>query len=141
MHCNMSAVSDRGSGLAFAHRHHGACSSCEIRTQRTRHARRSTPYTRGVQPVSKELVDEAARRLGEAARKPARVILFGSYARGEAEATSDLDFLVVQKDGFSRRREIVRLQEALSPLRVPAEVLVIDHEEAEKPERAGDAVR
>ena len=94
-----------------------------------------------MQPVSKELVNEAARRLGEAARKPARVILFGSYARGEAEATSDLDFLVVQKDGFSRRREIVRLQEALGPLRVPAEVLVIDHEEAERPERAGDAVR
>ena len=81
---------------------------------------------------------EVGRR---AARKPARVILFGSYARGEAEATSDLDFLVVQKDGVSRRREIVRLQEALSPLRIPAEVLVIDHEEAERPERAGDAVR
>jgi len=94
-----------------------------------------------VQPFSEELVREAARRLGEAARKPARVILFGSYARGEADATSDLDFLVVQKNGFSRRREIVRLQDALSPLRVPAEVLVIDHEEAESPELAGDAVR
>ena len=57
--------------------------------------------------LSGELARQAARRLGEAARKPARVILFGSYARGEA-ATSDLDFLVVQKDGFSRRREIVR---------------------------------
>jgi predicted nucleotidyltransferase len=94
-----------------------------------------------VQPVAEELVREAARRLGEAARKPARVILFGSYARGEAEATSDLDFLVVQKDGFNRRQEIVRLQDVLSPLRVPAEVLVIDHEEAERPEGAGDAVR
>ena len=94
-----------------------------------------------VQALPEELVREAARRLGEAARKPARVILFGSYARGEADATSDLDFLVVQKDGFSRRREIVRLQDVLSPLRVPAEVLVIDHDEAERPERAGDAVR
>ena len=94
-----------------------------------------------MQPFYEELVREAARRLGEAARKPARVILFGSYARGEADGTSDLDFLVVQKDGFSRRREIVRLQDALSPIRVPAEVLVIDHEEAEWPERAGDAVR
>lgn len=87
------------------------------------------------------LIREAALRLGEAARKPARVILFGSYARGEADPESDLDFLVVQRDGVSLRREIVRLQDVLSPLRVPAEVLVISHEEAGRPERAGDAVR
>jgi predicted nucleotidyltransferase len=91
--------------------------------------------------LSEELVREAARRLGEAARQPARVILFGSYARGEADPHSDLDFLVVQQNGFSRRREIVRLQQALSPLRVPAEVIVIDHEEAAQPQRAGEAVR
>lgn len=92
-------------------------------------------------PIPGTLIHEAALRLGEAARKPARVILFGSYARGEADSGSDLDFLVVQQDGFSHRREIIRLQDALSPLRVPAEVLVISHEEARQPERAGDAVR
>jgi len=94
-----------------------------------------------VERIPDTLIREAARRLGEAARKPARVILFGSYARGEADVDSDLDFLVVQQDGFSRRREIVRLQDALSPLRVPAELIVISHEEAARPERAGDAVR
>lgn len=91
--------------------------------------------------ISDTLIHEAAQRLGQAARSPARVILFGSYARGEADAESDLDFLVVQQDGFSHRREIVRLQDALSPLRVPAELLVISHEEAAQPERAGEAVR
>jgi predicted nucleotidyltransferase len=90
---------------------------------------------------SEAVIREAAERLGRAARNPARVILFGSHARGEADAESDLDFLVVQADGFSHRREIVRLQEALSPLRIPAEVLVISHEEAKHPERAGDTVR
>jgi predicted nucleotidyltransferase len=94
-----------------------------------------------MQPISENAIREAAQRLGRAARKPARVILFGSYARGEADAESDVDFLVVQEDGFSRRREIVRLQEILSPLRVPAEVLVVSHEEAAEAERAGDAVR
>jgi predicted nucleotidyltransferase len=69
------------------------------------------------------------------------VILFGPYARGEPDAESDLDFLVVQQDGFSHRREIVRFQETLRPLRIPAEVLVVSHEEAAQPERAGDAVR
>jgi predicted nucleotidyltransferase len=94
-----------------------------------------------VERIPDTLIREAALRLGEAARKPARVILFGSYARGEADPESDLDFLVVQRDGVSLRREIVRLQDVLSPLRVPAEVLVISHEEAGRPERAGDAVR
>ncbi len=90
---------------------------------------------------SETLIQEAARRLGRAARSPARVVLFGSYARGEGDAESDLDFLVVQQDGFSRRREIVRLQETLSPLRLPAELLVISHEEAAQPERLGEALR
>lgn len=94
-----------------------------------------------MEPISETLIHEAAERLGQAARNPARVILFGSYARGEPDSGSDLDFLVVQQDGFNHRREIVRLQEALSPLRIPAEVLVVSHEEAAQPERAGDAVR
>lgn len=94
-----------------------------------------------MKPIPDTLIREAAQRLGEEARKPARVILFGSYARGEADPESDLDFLVVQQDGFSHRREILRLQDVLSPLRIPAEVLVISHEEATRPERAGDAVR
>jgi hypothetical protein len=57
-----------------------------------------------------------------AARSLAHVILFGSYAHGEPDAKSDIDFLVVQQDGFSHRREIVRLQETLSALRIPAEI-------------------
>ena len=94
-----------------------------------------------MEQISETLILEAAQRLGESARQPARVILFGSYARGDVDPESDLDFLVVQQDGFNHHREIVRLQEALSPLRVPADVLVISHEEAAQPERAGDAVR
>jgi predicted nucleotidyltransferase len=94
-----------------------------------------------VERISNTRIHEAARRLGRAARQPARAILFGSYARGEADGESDLDFLVVQQDGFRHRREIVRLQDALSPLRLPAELLVISHTEAAHPQRAGDAVR
>jgi uncharacterized protein len=94
-----------------------------------------------VERITDALIREAAQRLGEAARKPARVVLFGSYARAEADADSDLDFLVIQQDGFSHRREVVRLQDVLNPLRIAAEVLVISHEEAARPERAGDAVR
>ena len=94
-----------------------------------------------MESISETLIRDAAERLGRAARTPARVLLFGSYAGGAPDAGSDVDFLVVQRDGFSRRSEIVRLQETLSPLRIPAEVLVVSHDEAAQPERAGDAVR
>ncbi len=82
------------------------------------------------------------RRKGSA-RLPARRRVSSSSARTLAARPTrrDLDFLVVQNDGFSRRREIVRLQDVLSPLRIPAEVLVISNDEAARPSRAGDAVR
>src|SRR5438105_3613756 len=53
------------------------------------------------------------------------VILFGSYARGDAHAESDLDFLVVEPTLESRRAEMVRLRSLLRPLGVPADVLVV----------------
>ena len=41
------------------------------------------------------LIAEAARML-QAAAPEAQVLLFGSYARGEAGPDSDLDFLVIE---------------------------------------------
>lgn len=81
--------------------------------------------------IPETLIHEAARALGEAARKPARVILFGSYARGEDDAESDLDFLVVVREVRRRHEEVLRLLRALRPLRVPADVLVYSEEEVE----------
>jgi predicted nucleotidyltransferase len=55
----------------------------------------------------------------------ARVIRFGSHARGEAREESDLDFLVVEPELQARREEMVRLRGVLRPLGVPAYVLVV----------------
>ncbi|MEW6381179.1 MAG: nucleotidyltransferase domain-containing protein [bacterium] len=51
--------------------------------------------------------------------------LFGSYARGEAREQSDLDFLVVEKSLKSRRTEMVRLHDAIRPMRIPVDILVV----------------
>ena len=45
--------------------------------------------------IAPDLIDEAARRIAAAA-PGARVILFGSHARGEAGPDSDVDLLVVE---------------------------------------------
>ena len=58
--------------------------------------------------------------------QPDKVILFGSYARGDAGPGSDLDLLVVEKELTHPRREMVRLRCALSPLRIPVDILVTD---------------
>ena len=39
----------------------------------------------------------AAKRIAETANTLVKVILFGSYARGDANEGSDLDFLVVEQ--------------------------------------------
>lgn len=77
----------------------------------------------------KTMLDEASiGRVRDALRdaaQPRKIILFGSHARGGAGADSDLDLLVVEDEVADRFREMVRLRRALSPLRIPADVLVI----------------
>ena len=43
-------------------------------------------------------VNRAAQRLAAAASSPATIIVFGSYARGDATEASDLDLLVVEDE-------------------------------------------
>lgn len=54
---------------------------------------------------------------------PDTVILFGSRARGNARADSDVDLLIVERETFgpqrSRRQETARLYLALRKLAVP----------------------
>ena len=69
------------------------------------------------------LIAEAGRRLAEAAPE-ARVILFGSHARGEAKPGSDLDLLVIEPQLKGRRAESVRLREALGAIGVPVDLIV-----------------
>ena len=64
------------------------------------------------------MVQEAGRALARAARSPARVIVFGSWGRGDPRPDSDLDFLVVERVVDSRLEEMVCLRDALPPLGV-----------------------
>lgn len=65
----------------------------------------------------------ATRLLVESAA-PQRIILFGSHARGDAGASSDLDLLVLLPTVANRRRETARLLELLARHRIRADVVV-----------------
>jgi uncharacterized protein len=81
--------------------------------------------------IGEHVIEEAGRRLAEAAGARSRVILFGSHARHAADARSDLDFLVIEPEVADRHQEMVRLRDALRGLLVPADVLVFSEREVE----------
>ena len=68
-------------------------------------------------------LDDLVRRIVEAVH-PLRIILFGSAARGEMGADSDLDVLVVMPDGTHRRKTIGFLYERLYGLGKAKDIIV-----------------
>jgi predicted nucleotidyltransferase len=77
------------------------------------------------------LIAEAGRRLASAA-PDARVILFGSYARGEAGPGSDLDLLVIEPELKQRTAEFVRLRKALGEVGVPVDLILYGESHVEQ---------
>jgi len=76
------------------------------------------------------VIDEATVRkaveLLQQAAPGSTVIVFGSYARGDAKYESDLDVLVIEPEVISRHEEMVRLSRVLRPLGIPVDILVYD---------------
>lgn len=74
---------------------------------------------------TREKVELAVQRLIEVGR-PLKIILFGSYVRGETGPNSDLDVLVITRDDVDNpRKESVRLRRALRGISMPMDILVV----------------
>lgn len=82
--------------------------------------------------VDTKLIEKTAKALLAASPAGSQVILFGSRARGDANAQSDADFLVIQPQARSRLSEAARLARVIRPLRVPADIVVIGRDEFEE---------
>ena len=74
--------------------------------------------------IEPHAIDQAARRLLEAAPPGSGVIMFGSYARGTAGPDSDLDFLVIEPRVTNRLEEMSRLRDVLRDVPASVDVLV-----------------
>ena len=85
-------------------------------------------------PTLSSITEEALARVLSVVR-PERVILFGSWARGEAGPDSDLDLLVVTSFEGSRNEVGLALLKALVDLPVPKDVVVLRPEEWERKKR------
>lgn len=82
--------------------------------------------------VSRDLIDQAGKLLADAAGARSTVILFGSHARGEPTADSDVDFLVIEPLVEDRLKEWERLRRALRDFPAPVDIVVLDEQRAER---------
>ena len=64
--------------------------------------------------------------------KPRKVILFGSYVRGDMSVNSDLDVLIVTDRNIENpRKESVRIRRALRGILMPMDILVVQEKDLE----------
>jgi predicted nucleotidyltransferase len=82
-------------------------------------------------PAANEATIARAVELLQQAAPGATVIVFGSWARGDAGEDSDLDVLVIEPEVTSKHGEMVRLHRVLRPLGIPVDVLVYDSKTVE----------
>jgi predicted nucleotidyltransferase len=68
----------------------------------------------------RHIVDVLNRGLG-----PRKIIVFGSYARGNANPDSDLDILLVMDDSANRRETAVAAYRLLGPIGISKDIVVV----------------
>lgn len=79
-----------------------------------------------------EQLTEAARRMAAAATCPSTVIVFGSYARGDATDASDLDLVVVQNKVEDKAGEYLRLKAAVGRIGVGVDLVLFARPEFDR---------
>jgi predicted nucleotidyltransferase len=80
--------------------------------------------------VSRDTIDEMARKIAVRFR-PEKIILFGSYARGEADETSDVDFLIISDNKLPKPKRSAPIYSFLRDYPFSKDILVYTPEEAD----------
>ncbi|CAB1367476.1 putative nucleotidyltransferase [Denitratisoma oestradiolicum] len=74
-------------------------------------------------------ITAAATRAAYAASGAARVLVFGSYARGDAGEDSDLDLIVIEPQFTDKAAEYLAIRSAIGRLGVGVDVLLFSEAE------------
>lgn len=85
--------------------------------------------------LTSEQITQAARRAAAGASQPVKIILLGSYARGDADSASDLDLLVVERELPDKAAEYLRLKGAIGRVGVGVDLLLLSEREFERRSR------
>jgi predicted nucleotidyltransferase len=75
-----------------------------------------------------DVIQEIVKRI-VAGYAPQKIILFGSYAYGQPDEDSDLDFLVVMDTPLPPRQRYVEVRKTIGSLEIPVDVFVLTPEE------------
>lgn len=78
-----------------------------------------------------KVLDEVVRRIVTAVN-PLRIVLFGSGARGDMRAGSDIDILVVVPNGLRRRRIALDLYPVLTGVGIGVDIVVATPDDLER---------
>jgi len=88
---------------------------------------------------SKKLISDMVEKIVDS-YQPLKIVLFGSYARGNPDEDSDIDFFIIKNTDERPIDRKVRVGEIVSDKkrRVPFEPIVITQSELEERKRCGD---
>jgi uncharacterized protein len=81
--------------------------------------------------LSEKTFRQVVRRIRQVAQ-PSKIILFGSYARGEATDHSDLDLMVILPGKPDKVAEMIRLRQVVGAVGTGVDLLVFSEEEARR---------
>jgi len=63
---------------------------------------------------------------------PEKVILFGSYAYGNANDESDIDIMVIENElKTSKIKESIKIRNVLEDIKIPKDIIVLSNDEFE----------
>jgi predicted nucleotidyltransferase len=81
--------------------------------------------------IDEQTLQQVVKRI-VAAAQPSRVILFGSYGRDDADAGSDLDLMVIERNVDNQYEEMIRLRKVVGHIGVGVDVLVYSETEYQR---------
>lgn len=81
--------------------------------------------------IDRQAIEKVATQIGIASNAES-IVLFGSYARGNARKESDVDLLIIAESDFPRFKRSCELYKLLRPYPFPMDLIVYTPEEIKK---------